>query len=63
MNRTLGKRAAGSASRPQSDGGHTVRSPSTESATFHGTTRKGDYYVCERTRVIEFCMRQTQERR
>ena len=32
-------------------------------AVFHGLTGKGDYYVCERTKVIEFCMRQTQERR
>ena len=32
-------------------------------AVFHGLTGKGDYFVCERTRVIEFCMRQTQERR
>ena len=33
------------------------------SAIFYGVTGKGDYYVCERTGLIEFCMMQTQERR
>lgn len=30
-------------------------STSAASAPYHGTTSKGDYYVCERRELIEFC--------
>lgn len=55
------KRAAGSASRPRQDGGHTVRSPSTMTAI--SGVHNGTAIDCSRHPLITLCNRQTKERR
>ena len=40
---------------PAREGTRPSSAASVAAAPLHGTTKRGDYFVCQRTRLVEFC--------